>query len=77
MKTFKKLLLATAVAATATSASATLNVRDFFTDAALSVDGVAVSGNNSANVQADVAVNSTVLKAYLYTSASGAAPLRR
>jgi hypothetical protein len=68
MKTFKKLALATALAATATAASATLSVRDFYTDAALSVDGVTVAGNNVASVQADVAVNSTVLKAYLYTS---------
>lgn len=68
MKTFKKLALATALAATATAASATLSVRDFYTDAALSVDGVTVTGNNVASVQADVAAASTVLKAYLYTS---------
>jgi hypothetical protein len=68
MKTFKKLALATALAATATAVSATLSVRDYYTDAALSVDGVTVSGNNVASVQADVAAASTVLKAYLYTS---------
>jgi PEP-CTERM motif len=68
MKTFKKLALAAALAATATAASATLNVRDFFTDAALSVDALGVDGAGSGQLQAQAASGSTVLKAYLYTS---------
>lgn len=68
MNTVKKLALATALAATATAASAGLSVRDFYTDAALSVDALGVSGAGSGQLQADVASGSTVLKAYLYTS---------
>jgi hypothetical protein len=66
--TLTKLALAAAIAATAGTASATLNVRDFFTDAALSVDGLGVDGAGSGLIQAEAAAGSTVLKAYLYTS---------
>lgn len=77
MNTVKKLALATALAATATAASAGLSVRDFFTDAALSVDALATT--STGELQANVASGSTVLKAYLYTSdvwGGGIAPVK-
>jgi hypothetical protein len=68
MNTLNKFLLAAGLAATATAASASLSVRDYYTDAALSVDGLGVDGAGTGQLQADVANGSTVLKAYLYTS---------
>lgn len=75
MNRFKKLALATALAATATAASATLNVRDFFADANLTVDGLGVAGAGAGLLQSTVAVNSTVLKAYLYTPSVWSGPV--
>lgn len=68
-RSLKKVALAVALAAAAGAASATLNVRDFFADAALSVDALGVSADEpTGQLQAEAAANSTVLKAYLYTS---------
>lgn len=75
MKNLKKLLVAAAVAATATSASATLNVRDFFADANLTVDALGVDGAGAGLLQSTVAMGSTVLKAYLYTPSVWAGPV--
>lgn len=55
------------LAGLATQASATLIVRDAFQNAALSIDGFG-STSSSGFIQTDVPVNSTVLKAYLYSS---------
>lgn len=64
----KQLALAVALAAAAGSASATLTVRDFFEDAALSVDALGVDGAGSGQLQVAAAPNSTVLRAYLYAN---------
>ena len=65
---FTKLMMATALAATATTASADLSVRNFFSNAALTVDALGVSGAGSGELQATAASGSTVLAAYLYTA---------
>jgi hypothetical protein len=72
---FRKVALVVALAATAGSASAALAVRDYFADAALSVDALGVDGAGSGQLQAQAAAGSTVLRAYLYTSSVWASPI--
>lgn len=64
----KQLALAVALAATAGAASADLSVRDYFADAALSVDALGVDGAGSGQLQVEAAAGSTVLRAYLYAA---------
>lgn len=71
----KQLALAVALAAAAGTASAELTVRDFFADSALSVDALGVDGAGSGQLQVEAAVNSTVLRAYLYASSVWSGPV--
>lgn len=64
----RKLALAVALTAAASTASATLAVHEFFADANLSVDALGVDGAGSGLLQAEAAAGSTVLRAYLYTA---------
>lgn len=64
----RKLAMAVALTAAASTASADLAVRDFFADAGMTVDGLGVVANGTGDLQASVASGSTVLRAYLYTA---------
>lgn len=71
----KQLALAVALAAAAGTASATLTVRDYFADSALSVDALGVDGAGSGQLQVSAATNSTVLRAYLYANSVWSGPV--
>lgn len=71
----KQLALAVALAAAAGTASADLSVRDFFANAALSVDALGVDGAGSGQLQVQAASGSTVLRAYLYAASVWSGPV--